>query len=416
MTDFNFAAELEEFFKDTAYGTPDNITHDGCIALALLDNQLCVKNNIENGTLWNYWRHKYPVTENGNNYYNYSNFKNYEAEKHGYINFSHFDFDEYVDFSGATFTERAIFKDIIFKSLADFRRATFTELADFRGVTFTERADFRGVTFNERADFRGETFTELVNFSGAKFKKQANFSGAFTEMVDFSGAKFTEMANFRNVTFTEWADFSGAIFKTSLYLDNCTFKKLPPLLFDATLCENFTVLNCNFKAIPANDTAKRAYGKIKEHYAKIKNTQGELEFAVYELEQERLLEKRQPDRIFFYLYKLTANYGQSILRPLCYYLLSFVLLKAIILTHDADLIHFDTAINWYTVLDVCKIILDGFMPSVTSKPLELGSIALSCQAESWLNVLHSIQKISSIVGWFLIALAMKNLFKIRSGG
>jgi len=187
-------------------------------------------------------------------------------------------------------------------------------------------------------------------------------------------------------------------------------------LFDATLCEDFTALNCNFKAIPADDTAKRAYGKIKEHYAKIKNTQGELEFAVYELEQERLLEKRQPNRFFFNLYKHTAHYGQSILRPLCYYLLSFVLFKAIILMCVADIIHFDTAINWHTALDVCKIIFDGFMPSVTSKPLELGSIVMNGQAEFWFNILHAIQKFFSIVGWFLIALAMKNLFKIRSGG
>jgi uncharacterized protein YjbI with pentapeptide repeats len=479
MTDFNFAPELEEFFKNTAYGTPDNITRDGCIALALLDNRLCEQNNIENGTLWNYWRHKYPVTDIGKNS---SNFENYDAEKHGDINFSRFNFGEYVDFSGAIFpvfadfsgaifAKNANFSGVTFREQAYFSGATLTGQAYFSGTTFTERADFSGATFTGRADFSGATFTESasfsektlidanfstaiftkevdfinvtftgwtdfrgaefkdkavfidvkcigeVDFSSAKFKDKADFERAtFTKEADFIGTKFTGKTDFNGAKFTGKADFSGATFKTSLYLDNCTFEKLPPLFFDATLCENFTVLKCNFDAIPADDIAKRAYGKIKEHYAKIKNTQGELEFAVYELEQERLLEKRQPNRFFFNCYKLTADYGQSIWKPLFCYLLSFVLFKAIILIYDADLIHFDTAINWYTVLDVCKISFDGFMPSVTSKPLELVSIPLSRQAGSWLTVLYAIQKFFSIIGWFLIALAMKNLFKIRSGG
>ena len=142
----NVSEIIREFFTNSPddengnplYGTPKNISREGCLALALKSNQ--VGGPAKGHLVWNAWRTTCQFNENR-------------------VDFSGRDFHKpCINFAGFYFGNFANFKDSFGGDNTNFKGAQWGRNACFQNTQWGNGANFEGTRWGEGANFRGSVW------------------------------------------------------------------------------------------------------------------------------------------------------------------------------------------------------------------------------------------------------------------
>ncbi len=413
-----------EVFLAPENGMPDNISKDGCLALANLGK-----------VAWNTWRARFPRG-------GCADFSALQFSAR--INFSGFNFGEACSFLGAKFTSKANFSSATFGPFANFDAAIFEYGANFDNAQFERQALFRGTQFGYDSTFKqakfgipkdscsalftGVQFTN-VTFLDTIFSGYADFSGGTWEKVYknggrdrylndakaygikveispysfgnviFTGAQFMWRSNFQNRDFLCEGDFSHACFSVA------------PEFFNSKLSENVFFDAAQYPDASGNLVAIRAYRTLKLAFSKQQAIREEQRFFKLEMAEEAkaALWYKKP---LYATYWAFSEYGFSVARPLIMLLSTFSFFAAIYgtLAGLSPCLPFQSActvdFDWVQFSVVQSIPLPGLekLNSDLDFPV-VHSIGFTVAA-----ILH---KTISLLALFLMGLALRNLFKLK---
>jgi hypothetical protein len=369
------------------------------------------------------------------------------------IDLTNQEFDSELLLSGYVFYYGVMFSGSKFKALASFDNTVFHEDAYFIATTITSGV-FTGATFHKGALFDDSIFGS--NFSTyARFNAVASFKRVqFSSFALFQGAHFN-WASFDNATFIGNADFSGnttnnnhdlqrfgpmsfagsvfngkADFSNRIFEGATNFGKqnglstefhIVPLFHNCELHQDTTFESAKFPEPSAQDeTDVRAYNTLRLAMSKNQHLLAEKTFSRYVLESERVLAGGS-DYWFFTVYKFVSNYGYSIWKPLLILILTPALIAAIIygLIDSSK----ENCLLWS---EGCSIDLTLFKNSFLFSTVQILPLGMDRTSELLMNeyfplsksqysfiTLVLLQKILALIGWFLVGLAIRNLFKIK---
>lgn len=366
--------------------------------------------------------------------------------------------EHFVNLDGYAFMNGALFLGVVFNGIsslgADFFEATHFEGARFRvGLTLANAHFRQGVRF-ENACFDGPLFCNDktrfdagVNFENAEFKKTAHFQGAQFAQGDFSGAVFSEDANFAGwiglnenqlqtfgassfvrAHFKGRANFSDREFTASLKLGSsnrdATRFDLAPLFHNCKIHQDTTFLDVQFaEPSKADELAARAYNTLRLCMSQRQATREEQLFMRLELDAERV-QAKGPMRVLYDVYREVSNYGFSSWKPLfililCPMLLSVLLFGGISSWRNCEALSLSACqFSWNLALQVFEIsLLQSLPPLGLDKASEALRTALlgvpSPSIEFFAIGVVIFQKFLGLIGWFFVALALRNAFKMK---
>lgn len=275
------------------------------------------------------------------------------------VNFAAARFGTGARFSKTTFGPEAYLGEVNFVSNVTFRRAQFGKDAVFAsaqigpgsqfgetvfddGLSF-ERAAFGGgikfghATFGGRANFKDAIFTNYVVFDGSHFKGHADFSahtpGESFPNIGFREVRFDHIVRYSNRNFRNSTDFSNAVFGVAPDFHGCS-------LHQSTLFTGAKFLDRIDSEVEID--AASAYRTLKLAMEELRARNEQARF--FALEQKALRASGQIkgwNKLFSWLYELTANYGQSFIRPLVCLLVAFAVFFGLYLWIDASCVGID---------------------------------------------------------------------------
>lgn len=469
-----FANSPKDEKGNPLYGTPDNITQAGCLALALKSNE--VGRAVGKGkthVLWNAWRTAFPTRGSNANRVDFSgvNFRksplrlglSFAGMEFGdFANFQAAQFGDYVDFTAAQFGDLSTFGAAEFKMGVRFTAAQFGDYADFCGAQFGPYAIFTAVQFGAMADFRAAQFMNIAKFSAMNWARMGKFYGARLEAVkewasshglspetfqsiDFSGATFEGTVSFSNRKFEEETTFGllPANLKRQTVKrdkdDNAQRNDIGKLIFEDAQdqrrgtafqrapkfhgCELHQDTSFEGAQFPpdigkaeGSQEAARAYQTLKLAFSKQQAIREEQQFFRREMEEE-MLRQTGLKRCLFRVYKELSDYGFSITLPLKYGILSVLGLTAVYgLISVAGQCTFSGhachfAPEWLQFSLLQTLPLPGL-----DKLSETARDAFWPKGAWWhlaLLALVIVHKTISLAMLFLIGLALRNLFKLK---
>lgn len=366
------------------------------------------------------------------------------------IDLTNFHFDDTFSFQGYEFYTDVLFCGSEFSRVANFRKAVFHKKAYFIGTTFNncffhdakfysdaifsysifkapaffsyskflKGAIFQSCDFHLPARFDGSEFREL-NFAYSEFFGDVDFSGNLNQTLSFGNASFVGSifrgrANFGNRKFNGKTDFG--------FTWGCqtTFEKVP-LFHNSELHQDTTFENAIFPREHSKDeTDARAYNTLRLAMNKQQFILAEKRFILLQLDAERSI-SRLPEKLLFSLYKIFSNYGYSVTRPIFWLLFSmffFAIIYGLILSVgrcDLEKIVFGSCYIDYSLL--IKSIKYSFIQSLPPLGIEkLSNVFIKSfysQLTTTLIIITVIQKVISLIGWFLLVLGIRNLYKLK---
>ena len=231
-----------------------------------------------------------------------------------------------TNFLDAAFKGGAKFQDVLFNSLAtSFQNALFNEYANFHNAKFIDgEAIFKKAEFSSAAIFQNAQFTGNVNFVKARFKNKADFeitnsindADAFHGEVDFSGAELLGEASFNNRKFHQATEFR-----------ECTFHKAPRF-HNCNLHQETDFTDARFLDTTSPGSAM-AYRTLKQDMEEKRARQEQLVFYALEMKSRQRTTKKKLLKFLSSLYGMTADYGQSVSRPLLWLGYSYLIFATI---------------------------------------------------------------------------------------
>lgn len=364
--------------------------------------------------------------------------------------FSHAQFGSHAEFEKAKFKESPSFLAAVFDGPANFVESEFGNHADFRKSTFRTNADFQGATFGDNLDFGAATFRSSCMFQAAAYGDHAGFDHAvFFDNADFSAsirgntteaARHFHIVSFASAHFHGDVSFEGRKFKSTTRFghaiapdgkqgDATVFQGIPmfhgcELHQDTDLRE--TRFREDFPGARGSDAA-RAYRTLKLAMEKLKATREEQRFFRLEMKAEHPTLERWK-RWLSTLYNLSSDYGFSLFRPAAWLLILSIVFGA----------------GYGVLADVCvadrecvKSALDGKVASVAERTTAVLKYTLASAApvpgldkmqtelraplfgqQGWIAIasltIEILHKTIAIALTFLFALALRNLFKMKS--
>jgi len=438
-------------------GTPAVPTKVGFLALARAGKEV-----------WNTWRKTYPeplpdfseIDFTGDAAIDFSGFSFTGGELGQAIiycvNFSGCTFGREARFNSAQFGDWARFDSAQFGKLANFKDTQFGEWAWFGGAQFGERADFDGAQFDERADFDGAQFGYGARFNGAQFGDWASFhawdvsriqnfwkemmseefaqqrasyaearglrSDAFNR-ISFCGVQFKGDVSFQGRTFLSETDFGPTLSKIFMNTPNgekvipedqpTRFKDIPNF-HGCTLHQNTSFDDAEFSAPPSAESA-RAYRTLKLAFAQQHAIREEQRFFKLEMQAETGIATGNKKRLY-QLYEKISDYGFSHTRPFKYWLYclaGFALIYGLLTgTYGWNgNISWERTLQWVHYALLNAVPLPGFDKTLEFLRIELFPIHPWTQL--LVTVLEILHKTVSLVAFFLIGLALRNLFKMK---
>lgn len=308
-----------------------------------------------------------------------------------------------VNFNHSTINYISCFNTVNFISGVDFSYSEIIGDAIFKGVNFAS-ADFTGVQFLGDVDFSGKT-------SGENNKPQY-FGPSF-----FSGASFLGNADFSD------RDFGGRML-LGLAENKATKFTVPPIFHNSKLHQDTTFLEVKFpKKIATPKVAARAYNTLRLLMNQKQATREEQMFLILELDSERQASQKGL-RFLYAAYKTLSGYGFSTKRPLIILIALPMLLSALFFWTETS------KSNCISIVSAsCKI--DPLVTSSIAKsaiiqalpPIGLDKYGDEArdflfkdnkqQLKSSIVFVTAIQKLLSLLGWFFVVLAIRNLFKMK---
>jgi len=407
-------------------------------------------------------------------------------------------FDGETSFNEAHFCSDTAFKEIMQFGSMNFEYCKFDENTNFEKAKL-QRVSFLGAEFVKNANFLSSEFSDANTFMNAKFHRQAKFDFAsFADVADFTSASFVDSASFRKVLFKQGAKFQNikdwglvpsrwirAFFASkasslisfeggsmpplsafdglhlesgaSLVLDDPGYKKMTEA-FSTELAEIGTK---STKESSGNDTLGRPesvfYSSLasgcrflKKYFDSIGDKDLFQRFASFELEARmKSDEVDRLERLIFWAYRWSSDYGASIGRPLARLACSvpwFAILYWIIAAACLNPISSQTKpigepYPIQTISEVSDRFFKGHFSEIDTRPM-FGALSFSAHrafpfgawdvkaedkdnnmrklllgdGEGWahftVRVLATVQSIFSIAMIFLLGLAIRRRFKM----
>jgi len=281
------------------------------------------------------------------------------------------------------------------------------DLQNYAKKIGSDPTTFEGIIFS------GSEFQGAVNFSNRKFKKTTLFN-EFEKYNPFSDVR-------RDVAGMPIKEQSGnfQIFDEPDRRHLVIFRA-PPNFHGCELHQDTSFEGAEFPKPTGSEEAARAYRTLKLAFSKQQAIREEQRFFKLEMEEETLREtglKRQ----LFVAYKYFSDYGFSITRPFTLiivfpalyislfnaFLIEYQIYKCYDFFNQAPISIFW---NWLTWSFLSIFTVPGVDLGKEIRPLLFGSGTFI----SFIALLIEIfQKALSLAGFFLIGLALRNLFKLK---
>jgi uncharacterized protein YjbI with pentapeptide repeats len=242
-----------------------------------------------------------------------------------HVSFYKANFSRGVSFFGARFFHRCDYKNTIFISYADFRSANFEGPVFFEDTKFCDLARFEDVIFYRKVNFKRVKFNKDTFFLNADFRDTTEFlEGQFNGIVDFSKiVSGDRVLGFPRITFYGSSFDSDVTFNNRRFLGStnfgkCTFIRAPNF-HNCDLHQDTVFPPERFFKDTNIEGAVSAYRTLKFAMENVRARREEGMF--YALEQKSLRndpEVSKTAKLFSWLYEKTADYGQSMGRPLAW--------------------------------------------------------------------------------------------------
>ena len=312
------------------------------------------------------------------------------------LSFAGFKFPVKVDFTSAKFSDEVDFSHAVFESDAVFTDAEFYDKVTFHGAKFNGDASFKRTQFKDEAQFRNAKFKTGVYFDNAKFKGYAVFHG-----VVFSGAAYFEGATFG------WAP----LFKGEDMHGNIRFNA--PSDFDKQFLdkgEESRVPHCGEEKndAVAKNHAIANYRELKLAMKRIESHAEENAFFRLEMIARKNRETRTARKLLYRLYEFASDYGQSIARPLGWFVAFFGIFFGLYWVFP-QLLGFesrpDDHISNALLLAMQKAsVFPGMFSGDLRDCIKLSELGIALAGVHWLLSAASL---------FLLLLGFRNLFRLK---
>jgi hypothetical protein len=349
------------------------------------------------------------------------------------VNFSGFTFEERPDFGGFIFPGQALFGDSArYTRTAAIRNpTTFAAGARFTEAVFHMDAVFDWSEFNQAAGFRNAEFRGIARFDDCKFKGTAWFFGTrFFDDVWFGQCKFGGFTNFSKARFDGVTSFSAARSDGAFTLGEATFAKLPDLVQtsfrETPRLDNVSLPAAAFfpelsaKAALEEQAKFRAIRRLaiagQDHDNESMAFKGEVR------SRRGTLDK--PWHAAFWLgamYDVLSDFGRSMMRPFCFWLISIAVFTAAYLADAGKLADYaarcakpnaDAAPHWLNALALAA--KNALLFAGSDRRMELQYTCLYGDAVPVTSTFIQMgQTVWSTILIFLFLLAVRNRFKLK---
>lgn len=411
-----------------------------------------------------------PIDFSGFKFGDHATFEN--AQLADSSQFGNAEFGHWTRFDGANLGHSAKFDGARFGNWAHFDGSRFAFDASFVGAQFGNPASFAGAEFGTWTSFRGAQFLGHADFSGAKFSGSVNFqatewnalgeiygrdlmsSKSWSEDHGTAPDSFPSLS-FNGATFTGDADFTGRKF-----LQRTSFAKLPllgksgqastiendasggrieldgvaaaipveaptrfltvPIFHGCELHQDTSFDGAKFRPPTGREYAARAYRTLKLAFAQQHAIREEQRFFKLEMQEEAAREVGWKSRLYRY-YEFFSDFGFSIWRPLARLVLwpglgfAIVYLILIVFQHPElqqkpRMSYPNFVSQWlqFSFANMLPLPDSSFLNELRGSLFGKGSLMAVL-----VLVLESLQKLAALGGFFLIGLALRNLFKMK---
>jgi uncharacterized protein YjbI with pentapeptide repeats len=211
-----------------------------------------------------------------------------------------------VNFDGFCFPGEADFTETIFLSDVNFANVHFEFVAWFRATTFEEGVFFHNPLFSDCAWFRGSSFSRYADFEGASFEKEADFSAIIARRAfRLIGTIFAVVPNFSQANISEAPDFDEVDFP------------LPGFWAKGESA-----------SIPSYRALRRLAVQGHDHEHESRAFKGEVR------SKRGAVDKPWHAAFWFgVIYDALSDFGRSMMRPFCIWLLSIAAFTTAYLAH-----------------------------------------------------------------------------------
>lgn len=378
-------------------------------------------------------------------------------------NFDLVKFQSDTRFQNSRFEDGVCFKCARFINLAFFSYAQFGGKVDFTGASFHGQTNFDKVVFGRELVFDQSNFDcSVINFMGTSWNdflsvyspdeiediklwatkrdlrpgkiSGASFCGAkFKGRVDFSGNEFFGKTRFSSTTVDgviSWheKDESGFIKSPAgKAKELASFKQepgrhlvfgAPPVFHDCKFNQDISFDGAEFPAATGLESSSRAYRTLKLAFVQMQAVREEQRFFRLEMAEEHHSVK-EPIRWMHAVYAFLSDYGFSVRKPFLFFL--------------ATLLFAWIGYGFLAGYSLCIPSLSNCRPSrerfefglANAFPLPgLDGYAERIRPSLFPSHLHPIkqilvmsiiivQKAFSLLAFFLMGLALRNLFKMK---
>ncbi|WP_028796127.1 pentapeptide repeat-containing protein [Thalassobaculum salexigens] len=228
-------------------------------------------------------------------------------------------------FTAAKFYGAAYFSKAKFYASANFRIANFFDNASFGLAQFSGDAIFGGTTFMTDASFREATFTADADFGAAKFLAEAYFIKATMKSIwRMSQARIVGTLDAQTADINGHALFAEIDFQIPPDLTSTSFSQ-PPSFLGSTFRYPCSIRVWGKCDIPDGEARFR---RLKQLAADTHDHELELRLFALETKAKRfhtlkLADPRHwPGLVLNFAYGWFSDFGQSVLRPLGWLLLT----------------------------------------------------------------------------------------------
>ena len=136
----------------------------------------------------------------------------------GWGSFENSIFQGNVELKRSVFLERADFENANVKAKFDVFRSTFEERTIFDNVIFAGYAELSYAVFRKGARFSDTEFQDRVDLVRTRFEKESTFTGTkFLQDANFSYSIFADFAIFNRAKFSRDISFVGSIFSKGAF-------------------------------------------------------------------------------------------------------------------------------------------------------------------------------------------------------
>ena len=229
-----------------------------------------------------------------------------------------------IDFKKVYFTRFVSFRGFLFPTSAIFDHSKFTNYSVFSHANFLVKSSFTCAEFNDYTAFDQASFN-LANFCLVKFNSA----------VDFNKCRFGGPTNFHCAKFSDSANFSEAVFNMSVDFKEAIFERFYPIL-DGTYLHPKTMVSIREYDWPRHPRNKYQSTRDDAVLAAIScanlrynlTTQGMPDRAHFFFQREMMLKAETAPfghKPFYFVYENISKYGQSVVRPILYLFLLWLL-------------------------------------------------------------------------------------------